>query len=643
MANRYTKSDIITKVIERHKKQGYSKEELNELRNNLQLDLDRDSVKMINGLSRSKGGLYNAFNYFRVAQKNMNPNRRPPVTPEEVKKRAKRQGENISTADATRKATRENKVNENIAFWETSIAMGLPTGVLINGVTKLGAYVLPKVLASPIVRNAIAKAVEGGAKLTPQLSQAAKTAARAVDTSLSKIGYQVTGRLPRPTGTQDSFNYDMARIAGGMDKVLARSTIPRGPSSRIPPPLSDKIQAGAARIMSEPPVGPASELSSALPASVRANAARIMAEPPVGPSLPVASRSRVLEQLRPTSGRTTGPVQESPVGGVTPLMGQRAAAIQKLAHMQRNAPLSADPKLGTAASPPGYVRNPITGKMEAHWRAGVNAPRHSSPSSPWPGPTAGARGTTFGGQTGAARTARPAGWTPSRGARVSPTVSPHPKYAGRPPTASPHPGANITRHAMAGAMATALFDNLDANQKAVLEEAAGRDWEPYPEEMDVPQYDAPEEIMPSDAPIDETIEEQIAEPGFGRMLGLRRSAEEIERDVAITEALDAGDYDRVATLEKESGPSDWTDSLTQRTRDYTPEQIEAMLSPDVSGSPLDELQGLLGDVEPVNEDSEYMSLMNKGGRVKPKKKKKTKKSSKTSKSYSNKTRKPSRA
>ena len=136
-------------------------------------------------------------------------------------------------------------------------------------------------------------------------------------------------------------------------------------------------------------------------------------------------------------------------------------------------------------------------------------------------------------------------------------------------------------------------------------------------------------------------EEQIAEPGFGRMLGLRRSAEEIERDVAITEALDAGDYDKVAALEKQYGSSDWKESLTQRTKDYTPEQIEAMLSPDVSGSPLDELQELFSNVEPSTEDSEYMSLMNKGGRVKPKKKKK--KSSKTSKSYSNKTRKPSRA
>jgi len=205
------------------------------------------------------------------------------------------------------------------------------------------------------------------------------------------------------------------------------------------------------------------------------------------------------------------------------------------------------------------------------------------------------------------------------------------------------------RAAMAEMLGFETFEGMSSADKYALIDATERTKQKISSDSEIISSDEfPEDILArtgtfvdrEDIPISE---EQIAEPGFGRMLGLRRSGKEIERDVAITEALDAGDYDRVAALEKQYGSSDWKESLTQRTRDYTPEQIEAMLSPDVSGSPLDELQGLLGDVEPVNEDSEYMSLMNKSGRVKPKKKKKTKKSSKTSKSYSNKTRKPSRA
>ena len=679
MARNYTKKQIVDEVVRRHGKlrirgtdtPQYSEAELNQLRKDLTSgspwQLTAKDVKKINGLARNPkyGTIYSAFNRVRLEAKNprgtilermgknQNPDRpRSDITPAEVKERVRRAtGTNISTADATRKATRENSTNATVAFWEDAIAMGMPTNLILTGLAKVGMKVLPTVLKNPTVNSIVSKAVQQGAKIPSQLSSAARKVA-------DRVGYQVAGRLPRPSTPQGSFNYDMARIAGGMDRALARSTIPPGSASRIPPPLSDKIQAGAARIMSEPPVGPASELSAALPASVRANAARIMAEPPVGASLPVASRARAVEQLRPTSGRTTGPVQESPVGGVTPLMGQRADALAKLGSRRMNPPLSADARLATQYSQYGYGRD-AAGRMLPHMRA--SGPRRVEASAyprqeGLPGPTTATtargrtsfaddtlQGTPFGRQTGAARTARPAGWTPSRGARVSPTVSPHPKYAGRPPTASPHPGANITKHAMAGALATALFDDLDANQKAVLQEAAGRDWEPYPEEMDVPQYEAIEEITPSD--IDTPLvspEERIAEPGLGRMLGLRRSAEEIERDVAITEALDAGDYDRVAALEKQYGSSDWKESLTQRTKDYTPEQIEAMLSPDVSGSPLDVVQELFGDVEPSTEDSEYMSLMNKGGRVKPKKKKR-KKSSKVSKSYSNKTRKPSRA
>ena len=140
----------------------------------------------------------------------------------------------------------------------------------------------------------------------------------------------------------------------------------------------------------------------------------------------------------------------------------------------------------------------------------------------------------------------------------------------------------------------------------------------------------------------ESPEELIAEPGFGRMLGLRRSASEIDRDVAISDALEAGDYDRVAELEKEYGSSDWTESLTQRTKDYTPEQIDAMLDPEVSEGSTNVLQDIFEgfDVEPSKEDASYGSLLNKGGRVKKKKSKK--KPNKMTKVYSNKTRKPTR-
>jgi hypothetical protein len=192
---------------------------------------------------------------------------------------------------------------------------------------------------------------------------------------------------------------------------------------------------------------------------------------------------------------------------------------------------------------------------------------------------------------------------------------------------------------MGAALATSLFDDLNVNQKAVLEES----WEPVPEEQYFPEYEALEGEL-----TEASAEEQIAEPGFGRMLGLRRSAREIERDVAITEALDAGDYDKVAELEKHYGPAPVEDSLTQRTKDYTPEQIEAMLSPEVSGSTIDDLKELFSGFGEGTEDTssnprlaDQDQYYKHGGKVKSKKKKS--KPRKVSKAYSNQTRKPSRA
>tara|TARA_R110002074_G_scaffold5978_3_gene28366 strand:+ start:72 stop:1676 length:1605 start_codon:yes stop_codon:yes gene_type:complete len=138
--------------------------------------------------------------------------------------------------------------------------------------------------------------------------------------------------------------------------------------------------------------------------------------------------------------------------------------------------------------------------------------------------------------------------------------------------------------------------------------------------------------------------ELISEPRLGRMLGLRRSKKEIDRDVAITDALEAGNYDKVAELEKEYGPASVKKSLTQRTKDYTPEQIEAMLHPDVKGSASETLKKLYDSIEHSDEDTEYMSEkpgMNMGGKVKKYKKKK--KPVKMTKVYSNQPRKPSRA
>jgi len=153
----------------------------------------------------------------------------------------------------------------------------------------------------------------------------------------------------------------------------------------------------------------------------------------------------------------------------------------------------------------------------------------------------------------------------------------------------------------------------------------------------------------------EAIYNIIAEPAFGRMLGLRRSAEEIERDVAITEALDAGNYDRVAELEKQynSVPAEDSfgslvdeNSLTYRTRNYTPEEIDAALAQD-SGSVLEDLQSLIGDIEHgTDSDSDLIAgaNYNSGGTVakKPRKKKK-KANSGSSKNYTTQPRKPSRA
>ena len=141
--------------------------------------------------------------------------------------------------------------------------------------------------------------------------------------------------------------------------------------------------------------------------------------------------------------------------------------------------------------------------------------------------------------------------------------------------------------------------------------------------------------------------EQISEPAFGRMLGLRRSAREIERDVAITKALDAGNYDKVAELEKQYGKAPVEKSLTQRTKDYSPEQIEAMLHPDVKGSALETLKKLYAGIEPSEDTSSDPRIGDQdqqykhGGKVKSKKKKS--KPRKVSKTYSNQPRKPSRA
>ena len=153
--------------------------------------------------------------------------------------------------------------------------------------------------------------------------------------------------------------------------------------------------------------------------------------------------------------------------------------------------------------------------------------------------------------------------------------------------------------------------------------------------------------MGGEAPRAKKKKELISEPGFGRMLGLRRSAKEIERDVAITKALDAGNYDKVAELEKQYGKAPVEKSLTQRTKDYTPEQIEAMLDPEVKGSALETLKKLYDDIEPSEDTSsdprtkDQDQYYKHGGTVKSKKKKS--KPRKVSKAYSNQTRKPSRA
>jgi hypothetical protein len=62
-----------------------------------------------------------------------------------------------------------------------------------------------------------------------------------------------------------------------------------------------------------------------------------------------------------------------------------------------------------------------------------------------------------------------------------------------------------------------------------------------------PEYfiDRPQERVDS-----EPVSEKSAEPAFGRMLGLNRSQREIEKDVAITEALDAADYDKVMRIQE---------------------------------------------------------------------------------------------
>lgn len=238
---------------------------------------------------------------------------------------------------------------------------------------------------------------------------------------------------------------------------------------------------------------------------------------------------------------------------------------------------------------------------------------------------------------GGALTARPR-YSPNRG----PTLP-----RGHDAKYTKPPGPNNARDMMVAAM----LPHMNDTQKEILVEALQTEQTDdqeymlqYPEEG---RTDDQEYMLHYPEEVQEEQRELISEPGFGRMLGLRRSSREIERDVAITKALDAGNYDKVAELEKQYGSSDWKDSLTQRTKDYSSEQIEAMLSPEVSGSPVDELKGLFSGFEATEDTSsdprteDQDQYYKHGGTVKSKKKKS--KPRKVSKAYSNQTRKPSRA
>ena len=506
-------------------------------------------IKKINGLARnpSIGGVYPAWVYVNKTEKepNRNPNRLyPTVTAEEVQNRFETgTGKTITIKKAQDKADKENSTNATVDFWADSMAMSIPTSAAIGLLVKVGAKPLAKILANPTVRNALSEAAKRGAKIPPQLARATKELAE-------KVGYQVAGRLPRPSTPQGAFNSDMARIARGMDRGQAKPTAVE--PVRAPAPFSEVV-------------------------------------PEI--TIPRTSGGRFAQgQPKPPGWAGRPKTDQADFGALTPR--------------------------------PQPTAKPSTYRNLSERQAAVRpstAPTRSAlpgPRSPLPQATGGGRALP-------------------RGVR---------RY-------SPERGPNITSASLAASLAAAKVDDLNASQLAVLEEAAMRDWEPESEEQYFPEYDALPEGGPSELDIGEesrvSPEEQIAEPGFGRMLGLRRSAREIERDVAITEALDAGDYDKVAELEKHYGPAPVEDSLTQRTKDYTPEQIEAMLSPEVSGSPVDELKELFSGFEATGDTSSSPILADQdqyykhGGKVKSKKKKS--KPRKVSKAYSNQTRKPSRA
>jgi len=491
--------------------------------------LTDEHIKKINGLARSPGigGVYPAWLYINKTEKepNYNPTRlAPTLTAEGVQQRVlENTGKKITKAQAQKKADRENSTNLMVDFWADSMGMAIPTNIAIAGLAKVGAKVLPKVLANPIVRKALSKAAEQGRTIPPKIQKAAQTAV-----------YQTTGKLPKP-------------------KV--------GPST--PPQATPRVVE---------PVRAYKPFSEAMP---KAN------EIPI----PRTSGGRFAQGQPQTTGWAARPrADQVDFGALTPRPQSAARPSSSRPLAERQAAVR------TSTAP---IRSTLPG------------PRNLPPQA-----------------TGGGR-------TPPRGVR---------RY-------SPERGPNIPRTALAAALGTALFDNLDSNQKAVLEEAKKIEAE------QIRAYDSEEETNwwegytePSDST--DSTDGQIAEPAFGRMLGLRRSAEEIERDVAITEALDAGNYDRVAELEKQYGSAPVEDSLTYRTKDYTPEEIDAALAQD-SGSVLEDLQSLIGDIEHgTDSDSDLIAgaNYNSGGTVakKPRKKKK-KANSGSSKSYTTQPRKPSRA
>ena len=568
-----TKKQIVAEVI-KNQHESYTKEELNSLRMALMGTANKNAeggfagsepltsneVKMISALSKNNryGTIYSAFR--RVMKDRKSPGERDVGrTPEEIK----RSNPNLSQKQIERKIKQEESFDKAVNSAYSSMAMTVPVGVAFNILGKLAGPVLKKAMASETGKKFLARIANEGAKIPAKLQKMFNK----VGPRLDDARYQVTGRLP-PRTPQENINADMSRIARGMDKVQARSAVPPGPSSKIPQPLSDRIQSEAARIMSQPHAGASSPLSA-----------------------------------RP-------PLNSGSVGGVNTAIAKKAEALSKLGSRVMNPPLSADRSMATLASPRGYARAD-SGKIIPHMRA--SGPRHQE-TSPAFGPTNRAANLQR-----LAKLEQAAVRPTSSGARVRPTLE--------------------AKKMLAAALAQEMFgqpNNFSEDQADVLGLAVNSDSDSDSVYTTETEYPVPEYTDR------ESPEELIAEPGFGRMLGLRRSASEIDRDVAISDALEAGDYDRVAELEKEYGSSDWTESLTQRTKDYTPEQIDAMLDPEVSEGSTNVLQDIFEgfDVEPSKEDASYGSLLNKGGRVKKKKSKK--KPNKMTKVYSNKTRKPTR-